>query len=80
MKTEKFLFDCALCRNQFQHGPHRYEGHKLQLYGGAFACDSCWTANHDGWAPHIEPKLLDLLKSAGLRAPPRNSRGWLPRD
>ena len=80
MTANKFMFPCALCPNQFQHGPHRYEGHRLQLYGEAFVCDSCWQNNHDGWAPHLEPKLFKILLEGGLATPPRNNKGWLPRN
>ncbi|MGI0134547.1 MAG: hypothetical protein ACREBW_06290, partial [Candidatus Micrarchaeaceae archaeon] len=26
MTKEKFVFNCAVCGNPYQHGPHRYEG------------------------------------------------------
>jgi hypothetical protein len=70
---EKFLFQCSVCSNRYQHGPHRYEGHALKLYGNIFCCDDCWRTNHDGI-------LLDVLKQKGLPVPTRNAAGLLPRD
>lgn len=80
MVTTKFMFKCDVCDREYQHGPHRYEGHKLQLYGGAFCCASCWQMNWDGWTPHLEPRLMEILAKAELPVPARNTKGWLPRD
>lgn len=80
MREEIFNFKCDVCGRHYQHGPHRYTGHKLNLYGGIFACDTCWSGNHDGWAPHYEKALLEHLTRQGLPVPARNSKGWLPRD
>ena len=77
---EKFMFTCAVCGQSYQHGPHRYEGHQLKLYGGIFCCDSCWEGNWDGWGPIAEPAILAHLERLGLPAPTRNANGWLPRD
>lgn len=33
MSQEKFMFKCDVCGSSYQHGPHRYEGHRLKLYG-----------------------------------------------
>ena len=80
MTEQVFMFDCAVCGNPYQHGPHRYDGHKLELYGGVFCCDACWRANWDGWGPHSEPTILAILLANGLPVPPRNKKGWLPRE
>lgn len=80
MTNEKFMFKYDVCGASYQHGPHRYDGHKLNLYGGLFACDTCWQSNHDGWAPHFEKKLLAHLKEKGLPVPQKNAKGFLPRD
>jgi hypothetical protein len=79
MKTPPLMFNCDVCGRQYRHGPQIYEGHKLSLYGGAFACNACWTANHDGWAPHYEGRLLQILKQRNLATPARLSNGFLPR-
>jgi hypothetical protein len=80
MTKEKFMFSCDVCGNQYQHGPHRYEGHKLRIYGDIFCCDLCWEGNWDGWAPHYEDVLLKHLKEKGLPEPKRNEQGLLPRN
>lgn len=80
MSDNKIMFECDICGKPYQHGPHRYEGHKLTLYGGIFACDACWKGNHDGWAPHHEEFLLGHLERHGLPVPKRNAKGFLPRD
>jgi len=79
MTKKKFMFSCDVCGKQYQHGPHRHEGHRLELYGGIFCCDSCWEGNWDGWAPHCEQVLLKHLKEKGIPEPKRNKKGWLPR-
>jgi hypothetical protein len=80
MTEDRFMFKCGLCGRSYQHGPHRYEGHRLKPYGNLFACDPCWQGNHDGWAPHYEPVLLAELQRQGLAVPPRNAKGFLPRE
>ncbi|GMU68247.1 MAG: hypothetical protein AMXMBFR37_05800 [Steroidobacteraceae bacterium] len=80
MPSERLLFACDVCGKPYQHGPHRYEGHKLDLYGGIMACGSCWDCNHDGWAPHLERAILGHLDRLGLPVPPRNDNGLLPRN
>ncbi len=79
MQEERFMFACDLCGSQYQHGPHRYEGHKLQRYG-MMVCDSCWESNWDGWAPHYESRIIESAESKGLQLPPRNENGLLPRE
>jgi hypothetical protein len=73
-------FNCSLCKNKFTHDEGRYEGHILKLYGNVFCCDRCWTLNHDGWNPHHEERLMKILKERGIPTPPRNEKGFLPRD
>jgi len=80
MTEQTFMFQCAVCGSRYQHGPHRYEGHALKLYGKIFCCDICWRGNHDGWAPDHERVLLGVLKEKGLSVPARNAKGLLPRD
>jgi hypothetical protein len=45
MTKEKFMFKFDVCGEKYQHGPHRYEGHGLKLYGNIFCCDLCWEGN-----------------------------------
>ncbi|WP_148896581.1 hypothetical protein [Geothermobacter ehrlichii] len=80
MEKEKLMFSCDVCGKQYQHGPGRYEGHKLELYGGIFCCDSCWRSNWDGWSTHYEEILLNHIKNKGLPIPKRNIKGLLPRN
>lgn len=79
MNENAVMCKCAVCGQLYQHGPHRYEGHKLELYG-VFCCDQCWVANWDGWARHYEAVLLGHLKDSGLPEPKRNEKGLLPRN
>jgi hypothetical protein len=74
------MFDCDVCGKPYQHGPHRYEGHKLELYGGIMCCGMRWEYNHDGWAPHLDRPLLGHLERLGLSVPARNDAGRLPRN
>jgi len=78
LNTEKIIQACDLCGSSYQHGPHRYEGHKSYLYE-IMVCDSCWQSNWDGWGPEFEKKLLSLLEDKGLPVPERNEKGYLPR-
>ena len=80
MSLGKIMFKCDVCSMSYQQGLHRYEGHRLELYGDIFACDCCWNANHDGWAPRYEKVLLGHLERQGLPIPPRNGKCLLPRD
>lgn len=80
MSGKPIMFDCDICQQRYEQGPHRYEGHKLHRYGGIIACDMYWKSNHDGWTPHLEPILLAHLERAGLPVPDRNDAGLLPRE
>ncbi len=80
MPEEKFMFRCDVCGDTYQHGPKRYEGHKLMLYGDIFACNACWQKNEDGWTPYYEKIILAHLERQGLPIPKRNAKGLLPRD
>jgi hypothetical protein len=79
MTNEKFMYKCDLCEQQYQQGPHRYEGHTLKLYGITI-CDSCWNGNHDGFSPHYDKILLEHLRKNNFLVPERNIHGWLPRE
>jgi hypothetical protein len=76
----KVMITCDVCGSLYQHGAHRYEGHKLSLYGGIFCCNTCWVANWDGWAPKYEGVLLKQLEAKCIAVPNRNAQGLLPRN
>lgn len=80
MTEVKLEFRCDVCGKLYQHGPHRYEGQRLDLYGGIFCCDPCWNGNWDGWAPQFESTLLEHIGNRGIAAPRRNAKGRLPRN
>jgi hypothetical protein len=80
MTNKMIKFICDVCRNQYQHGLHHYEGHKLELYGNIFCCDICWKGNGDGWAPVFEKVLTKTLTERDLPIPKRNEIDLLPRN
>ena len=79
MTDQKIMMECDTCSKKFQFGPHQYEGRVINLYG-ITVCDTCWTGNWDGWASHFEPIIQKHLAEKNLPEPPRNNKGWLPRD
>jgi len=70
---------CDVCENKFIFGPHLYEGRKNQTYG-ILVCDKCNKNNWDGWAKNLEAKVTKNLNAEGLPLPPRNVKGFLPRE
>ena len=76
---EKFMFTCPICGNKFQHGPHLYEGYKLQWLGET-VCNICSMGNRDGWAPAYEPRVLELIEREGLIVPKRDDNEMIPFD
>jgi hypothetical protein len=79
MSKEKSMCQCFMCDRDFQWGPHIYEGRRIPKYD-IDVCNTCYQANWDGWAPHLEKKLIRYLKEKGLPIPERNAKGWLPRE
>ena len=77
MTEFKFMQDCPICDEPYQHGPKIYEGEYLPSYELA-VCQRCAGANFDGWSPHLEPKLIANLKAKGLPLPPRLPNKLLP--
>jgi hypothetical protein len=69
---------CPLCSAEFDFGPHKYDGRTLKRYGGVTVCGTCIATNQDGWAPHLEQRLLALPEV--LTTPSRNENGLLPRE
>ena len=77
--TDRIMRICDLCGNEYQQGPHRYDGFAAKLYD-MVVCRSCWENNWDGWNQRHEKFLLSRLKEKGLPVPKRNDNGWLPRS
>ena len=59
-------------------GPHIYAGTHIRAYNMT-VCRGCHSANHDGWAPAYEAKILKHLDEQDIAVPKRNAGGWLPR-
>lgn len=70
---------CFCCLGEFRFGPSRYDGRHIPAYKIS-VCDACYGSNWDGWAPHVEARLMRHLEDQRLPIPPRNEKGWLPRD
>lgn len=79
MTEQKFMHLCDMCGSSFQFGPHRYDGSHLARYDMT-VCSTCWKSNWDGWAPHLEERILTHLNARGLSVPERNKAGLLPRE
>lgn len=79
MNQTRNMMRCAACSSQFQYGPHSYRGTHLSRYQ-VTVCESCYKANWDGWAPHLEDAITAKLRENGLPLPSRNAAGLLPRD
>jgi len=79
MSKPVVYFDCDVCGSQYQMSAGKYEGHKCSGYD-IFVCHPCYSMNWDGWGPMIEPRILGILATKSIPEPPRNSKGWLPRE
>lgn len=75
----KNIVTCLLCDREFQMGPNIYGGHWVPRYK-MHVCSTCYLGNHDGYANPHEPQILAHLEANQLDTPPRNPRGYLPRD
>jgi len=75
----KIMIQCDMCGSSFQFDPHRYDGKHIARYK-ITVCMPCWNGNWDGWAPHYEPRFLDLLKRNNIPIPQKNSKGLYPRE
>lgn len=69
---------CDVCGREFPYGPHAYHGQFLKVYG-IMAYNTCYAANEDGWAPHLEGGGTAKLEAQGLPLPDRVD-GKLPRE
>ena len=70
---------CDICGKTYYQGKGYYPLRKVEGYG-LFCCDICFDSNWDGWNPNHEAKILAHLKANGIEPPPRNEKGWLPRE
>ena len=70
---------CEICGDKFLDGVNYHPGHMLHGYN-IYCCKSCYECNWDGWAPQYETRIFNLLKKKGIIPPPRNEKGWLPRE
>jgi hypothetical protein len=79
MVDPKVMYCCEVCGQQFQFGPHVYNGRLIRTYQ-IMVCNGCYAGNWDGWAPHFEATVTRKLTEQGLPIPARNAKGWLPRE
>ena len=73
------MIQCFCCQQGFRFGPGRYDGRHVAAYDIS-VCDACYETNWDGWAPHMDSRLVAHMKAKQRTVPERNSKGWLPRD
>lgn len=75
MNEPKIMYECFLCRSQFQFGPHAYRGKPINAWD-MVVCDTCYKANWDGIVPLTYPHLIARLKSRGIGIS-LNRKGWI---
>lgn len=77
MTTEpKFFYDCDLCRQPFQFGPHVYNGRPIPQWEKVMICSQCESGNWDGIVPQTHPHFMKLLEERGVPVS-LNIEGWL---
>jgi hypothetical protein len=72
----KTYYDCFLCEQSFQFGPHVYDGRHVRLWGIQL-CNVCLMSNWDGVVLEGHPRLKQHLMSKGIPIK-FNAKGWLP--
>ena len=75
MATYKHMFQCFLCKWQFQFGTRVYEGDRVRDWD-VMVCYRCRRANYEGIVPAVYSRLIARLKRKGIKAE-TNARGWL---
>ena len=70
------FYNCFLCNQPFQFGPHAYNGRPVRAWD-VMLCDRCLRANHDGIVLDEHPRLAALLRERGITIE-LNEKGWLP--
>jgi hypothetical protein len=68
---------CDVCGVMKRAGPTIFELFRNQTYD-IFVCATCRDANRDGWAPHLEGKVLARRRAANQPSPPRLPNALLP--
>lgn len=74
----KIMVQCDLCGKEYQHGPHRYEGHKWHQFD-MMVCEICHSTSHDGIPPIYEGVFKKILEQKGIAIPSRNKKGFYSR-
>lgn len=62
---DKCMYDCALCKQAFQFGPHRYAGQPVNAWN-IMLCTGCIKDNREGIVAEMHPDLIEYLKSQGI--------------
>ena len=68
---------CDVCGELKRSGPQRFELFRNSTYD-ICVCANCRDTNRDGWARHLEAKLLARLRAANDLVPARLPNTLLP--
>jgi hypothetical protein len=60
-------YDCCVCEEPFQFGPHVYAGRLIPGWHGLMICRKCDHANHDGIVPGTYPNLMPRREVLGVK-------------
>ena len=73
----KLMYDCALCKNPFQFGPHVYRGQPVKAWS-IMLCTSCIKDNRDGIVGLAHPDLVRYIEGLGiaLKHYPNGNIAW----
>ena len=58
-------YECCVCEDLFQFGPHVYDGRKVHGWNGLMICRECERINHDGVVPN--PQLISRIEATGAK-------------
>lgn len=72
----KVMYDCFLCEQPFQYGPHVYLGRPVKPWGDMMVCRGCIRGNHDGIVAATHPHLVEYLTARKI-AIKYNKAGWI---
>jgi hypothetical protein len=75
MQGDKTFYECFLCSQPFQFGPHVYNGRHIPQWDVQL-CDRCLRGNWDGIVLEGHPNLKRHLAEKGVEIR-LNARGWL---